>query len=278
MASRLLDHPAALCNIARRIAVEAGHLALDHFDESGGMQAESKSDGSPVTIADRAVEQLIAARLLAALPEVPVIGEEAVAGGTSQSSAGQALYWLVDPIDGTREFIEGGADWTINIALVRDGAPVLGVVFAPVPGELYAGWGPDTALRWSEDKDQEKPIHVRRLPASGLTVLASRHHDESSRLDAYLAGQKIARVTHRASSLKLCLVAAGKADLYPRFGPTSWWDTAAGDAVLRSAGGGIVAMEGMKPLRYEGPDFINPSFIAASLEYLALAADSYSIS
>lgn len=268
MSSKLLLHRAALCNTVRRIALEAGEITLEYFDEAGYDGADAKADGSPVTLADQEAEKLIQKRLEDMLPGIPMIGEEASAAGHKPDLTGHDYFWLVDPLDGTKEFISGSGDYTVNIALIHKGAPVLGVVYAPAVGELYAGYteenGNAKALRWLEDTGSEKDIRVRRPPKEGLSVVASKSHGSSQRLDQYLSEYKVEKLVKRGSSLKICIIAAGKADLYPRFGPTSEWDTAAGDAVLRAAGGIIVDLQG-KPLTYGGadPKFLNPEFIAA---------------
>lgn len=268
MSSKLLLHRAALCNTVRRIALEAGEITLEYFDEAGYDGADSKADGSPVTLADQEAEKLIQKRLEDMLPGIPMVGEEASAAGHKPDLTGQDYFWLVDPLDGTKEFISGSGDYTVNIALIHKGAPVLGVVYAPAAGELYAGYteenGNAKAMRWLEETGSEKDIRVRRPPREGLTVVASKSHGSSQRLDQYLNDYKVEKLVKRGSSLKICIIAAGKADLYPRFGPTSEWDTAAGDAVLRAAGGIIVDLQG-KPLTYGGadPKFLNPEFIAA---------------
>lgn len=261
---KLLQHPAALCNIVRRIAIEAGHVILEYYDEAGYQGADAKGDGSPVTAADHAAEALIEKGLRDLLPGVPVVGEEAAEAGTLPDLISTDYIWYVDPLDGTKEFIRGGADFTVNIGLVHQGIPLLGVVYAPARGELYAGYGPDTALRWLEDSGKEKPINARPPPREGLCVVASAHHDLMHELENFLSSYKVARVLKMGSSLKICAVAAGKADLYPRLGPTSYWDTAAGDAVLRSAGGQLMDFQG-RDLTYASNDtrFINPSFVAA---------------
>jgi len=261
---KLLKHPAALCNMVRRVAIAAGDHTLQYYDESG-CAADEKSDGSPVTIADREAEAIIIKGLHDIFPDVPVVGEESVAAGVIPDLSATEWFWLVDPLDGTKEFIRGSADYTVNIALIHRGVPVLGVVYAPVNGELYAGHGAGTAIRWLADNNNDKPIRVRSLPAGGLTVISSRNHHDENQLDKFLADFKIAKSMRRGSSLKICLIAAGKADLYPRFGLTSEWDTAAGDAVLRSAGGHIVDMKGA-PLSYGHAQkkFENPEFVASS--------------
>jgi 3'(2'), 5'-bisphosphate nucleotidase len=261
--SRLLEHPEALCNIVRRIALEAGEKTLDYFEGRIGIGLDEKSDGSPVTCADKDAEKIITEQLLSYLPDIPIIAEEAVSEGRIPDIDDQGYFWLVDPLDGTKEFISGSGDYTVNIALIYQGLPVLGVVYAPAKDELYAGFGPDTALRWSEDGGKDKPISVRDWPSAGLTIVSSRSHGSAEALEAYLSDYKVQKIVKRGSSLKICAVAAGKADLYPRFGPTCEWDTAAGDAVLRSAGGIMTDIEG-HPLRYgkSAEKFYNPHFIA----------------
>ncbi|MBI4032072.1 MAG: 3'(2'),5'-bisphosphate nucleotidase CysQ [Proteobacteria bacterium] len=256
--------------MARRIAIEAGHATLAHFDESGYAGAETKGDGSPVTVADREAEEIIGKKLKDILPDIPIIGEEAAEAGNLPDLSGADYFWLVDSLDGTKEFISGSGDYTVNIALVHNGAPILGVVYAPVKGELYAGCGEGTAIRWLEDTNVEKVIHVRRPPKEGLTVVASRNHGDGGRLNAFLDGHKVEKLIKRGSSLKICAVAAGKADLYPRFGPTCEWDTAAGDAILRAAGG-VLATTGGRPFTYghAGRKFLNPEFIAAPTDFFS---------
>jgi len=265
--SKILEHPKALCNQIRRVALEAGELTLDYFDETGFDGADAKADGSPVTLADQKAEELIEKALKEITPDVPIVGEEAVSEGARPDLSSATYFWLVDPLDGTKEFISGNGDYTVNIALIKDGVPVLGVVYAPTKGELYAGHGQGTALRWLEDSDSEKEIHVRTPPKEGVTVVASRSHENNEKLDEFLSQYKVNKLIKRGSSLKICAIAAGKADLYPRFGPTCEWDTAAGHAVLMSAGGRVVDTEG-NFLRYGGadPGFLNPEFIAASFD------------
>ncbi|MCB9989778.1 MAG: 3'(2'),5'-bisphosphate nucleotidase CysQ [Rhodospirillales bacterium] len=249
----------------RRVAVEAGELTLDYFEETGMTDVEAKADGSPVTLADQKAEAVIEKALADITPDVPMVGEEATAAGRIPDLGNTEYFWLVDPLDGTKEFITGSGDYTVNIALIHKAVPVLGVVYAPVKGELYAGHGPGTAVRYLEDSDKEKPIYVRTPPAEGLTVVASLNHSNQQRLDAFLNDYKVAKVLKRGSSLKICAVAAGKADLYPRLGPTCEWDTAAGDAVLRSAGGIITDLQG-KDFCYGHCErkFLNSEFIACS--------------
>ena len=261
---KLIEYPQALCNMIRRIAVRAGDYTLQYYDESGS-QADIKSDGSPVTIADREAEDIIIKALHDIMPDIPAVGEESSEAGRIPDLAGCEWFWLVDPLDGTREFIKGSGDYTVNIALIHRNIPVIGVVYAPVYGEVYAGCGPETAVRWKVDDNREKPIRVRDCPAEGLTICVSESHGDMARQEKFFSGFKVAKTMKRGSSLKICMIATGKADLYPRFGPTCEWDTAAADAVLRSAGGTIVDTDG-NILTYGHADrkFLNPEFIASS--------------
>ena len=267
-AVKLLNNPEALCNMVRRIALDAGEIVMKYYEGLEDMQVDIKNDDSPVTLADRETETFIQMSLEQLTPDTPIVGEEAAALGKVRAVEQGEYFWLVDPIDGTKEFINGGDEFTVNIALIKDGAPILGVIYAPAIGELYAGYGPGTATRWLEDSDNEKPISVRPSPRSGLTVVSSKHHGSGSRLDKFLAQFKIEKVIKRGSSLKICAVAAGKADIYPRLGPTCEWDTAAGDAILQAAGGVITDIDG-QPLKYGGadPKWLNPEFIACSFAW-----------
>lgn len=271
MSSRLLENPKALLNIIRRIALEAGGIALSHFDEAGYRGADKKSDGSPVTRADHETEVFIEDALLKLLPEVPVVGEEAIALGKLPDLKTASHYWLVDPIDGTKEFVAGSPDFTVNIALVTNGAPLLGIVYAPALGELYAGLNTEEeklAVRWLEETGKEKEIRTRRPPKEGLHVITGRRRKNGERIDRFLEGFKVAKITRRGSSIKLCMLAAGKADLYPQFGQTCQWDTAAGHAVLSAAGGTLTDTKGT-PISYspESLDFCNLEFVAAGFEW-----------
>ena len=267
---KLLQNPGALCNILKRVAKDAGEIVMKYYDGHHDMQVDTKNDDSPVTLADRDAESFIQMTLKQLVPGIPLIGEEAVALGKAPKLKNSEYFWLVDPLDGTKEFIKGTKDFTVNIALIHNGVPVMGVVFAPARGELYAGHGPGTAVRWLEENDNEKPIAIRNSPASGLTVVASGNHGDSARLEKFLEQYKVEKLVKYGSSLKICVIAAGKADLYPRFGPTCEWDTAAADAVLRAAGGQITDTQG-KPLPYGGadPKWLNPEFIASSFEWNA---------
>jgi 3'(2'), 5'-bisphosphate nucleotidase len=249
--------------MVRRVAVKAGQATLDHFDEAGYAFARGKADGSPVTAADHAAEEIIEKGLAALIPGVPLVAEEAVARGHIPDIEHAPHFWLADPLDGTKEFIAGRPDYTVNIALIRGDRPVLGVIYAPALGVLYAGCGPGTAIKWREEDNTEKPIRTRRAPAGGLTVLLSRSHTRRAEAAPFLSAHKVAKVLHRGSSLKMGLIAEGKADLYPRLGPTSEWDTAAAQAILEAAGGSLTCMDGA-PMTYghTGRGFLNPNFLA----------------
>lgn len=242
-----------------RLALGAGRLIMDVFN--GRMEVEEKADCSPVTEADRCSERLILAGLRSAFPEIPCVAEEEAACGIFPGSLGDTFF-LVDPLDGTREFVERCADFTVNIALVRNGVPVAGVVYAPASGRLFSGRaGHAEAAEVDADGHviDRRRIHVRE-GATPLTIVASRSHlTEETRI--YMRRFEAAEIVSVGSSLKFCLVAEAAADLYPRFGRTMEWDTAAGDAVLRAAGGSTVTRDGF-PLAYGKAGFANPSFIS----------------
>ena len=265
---KLLESPAALCNMVKRVAFGAGDIIMNYYEGLEDMQVSCKSDDSPVTLADREAEEFIQKSLEEIAPGIPFIGEEIVACGKASILKDASVFWLVDPLDGTKGFINGGTDFTVNIALIREGVPVIGVVYAPVKGELYAGHGPETAVRWLEETGNEKPISVRQAPKAGLTVVASKAHGDTRKLDQFLENFKVEKIVKYGSSLKICAIAAGKADIYPRFGPTCEWDTAAADAVQRSAGGFLTDLNGAA-LVYKGadPKWLNPEFVASAFEW-----------
>ncbi|WP_417668033.1 3'(2'),5'-bisphosphate nucleotidase CysQ [Roseibium sp.] len=268
-------------------ALSAGSEILSVYGSS--ISAETKADGSPVTVADERAEAVILAGLAEAFPSVPVVAEEAVEAGNLPEASNR--YFLVDPLDGTKEFVSRNGEFTVNIALVEEGVPVFGVVYAPALGEIFwggalpadlVGEGADTSAAFkAKVVDGEitdmTPIAVRAAPASGLSVLASRSH-LSEETAAFIEKFNVAERVSAGSSLKLCLVAEGKADLYPRLAPTMQWDIAAGDAVLRAAGGSVLLADGYEPLTYSVPtgaqksDLLNPFFVALSSP--ALLADA----
>lgn len=274
MSEKLLSHPPALCNIVKRIAVDAGELILEYFDGIREMQFIDKDDGSPVTCADREAEKLIEEALHRILPDIPVIGEESFSNGKRVDLTNHEYFWLVDPLDGTKAFIKGDADFSVNIGLIHNSNPVLGVIYAPEKGDLYSGYTsndkvPGKALRYLEDSENERDIRTRSMPREGLTVMSSHYVGGSPAQDTLLDGFKVRKIVRQASSLKICAIANGRADIYPRFGPTCEWDTAAGHAILKAAGGDIIDLDG-NILKYgvarEG--MLNPHFIAASNDIL----------
>jgi 3'(2'), 5'-bisphosphate nucleotidase len=245
---------ASLLALADDLAQRAGEAIL--AIRSRGFAVRQKSDLSPVTEADHAAEAIILAGLRAATPDIPVVAEEEVASG--HLTAPGAAFWLVDPLDGTREFTAGSDEFTVNIGLIRDGRPVLGLVGVPALGETFGGIVGQGA--WKRDASGQTPIVVRVPPAEGLTVMASRHHADGVEMTAFLAGRLVAEITNVGSSLKFCRVAEGKVDLYPRLGRTMEWDTAAAHAVIEAAGGTVTCTDG-SPLQYGKPGFENPHFI-----------------
>jgi len=240
----------------RPVAERAGRETMRFY---GAPETAEKADGSPVTAADTAAEAVILPALRRLTPDIPVISEEETAAGTSPELTGN-VFWLVDPLDGTKEFIKQNGEFTVNIALIEDGVPALGIVHSPVTGDTYAAAGPGTATL-ALAGGEVKPIKVRKPPAEGITVVASRSHSSGPELDAFLKGLKVAELRSAGSSVKLCLVARGDADLYPRLGTTMEWDIAAGHAVLLGAGGRIETIDGM-PFLYAKPEFRNPHFVA----------------
>ena len=241
------------------IAHKAGEAVMEVYATE--FSVRGKQDTSPVTLADERAEAVIVAALRALAPDIPIVAEEAVAAGHMPRVGGR--FWLVDPLDGTKEFISRNGEFTVNIALVEDGAPRLGVVLAPAAGRLFAGVVGGAV--YVEDAQGRRPIRCRAVPAEGLTVVASRSHGDAAALDAFLGKRKVASLRNAGSSLKLCLVAAGEADLYPRLGRTMEWDIAAGHAVLAAAGGRVTDLSGAT-LRYGKPGFENPHFVATGLD------------
>jgi len=237
-------------------AAEAGEAILKIVE--GGFEVESKDDLSPVTVADRAAELIILAALAKAAPGVPVVAEEEVAAGRIPSFGD--IYFLVDPLDGTKEFIRGGDDYTVNIGLISGGMPLLGAVFAPARGTIYAGLAGEGA--WIQDGNGRRVIQVRqRGPA--ITAVASKSHFNQPTADYLAEAVGECDYVGIGSSLKFCIVAEGKADIYPRLAPTSEWDTAAGHAVLLAAGGRVDGPDG-EALRYGKPAFLNRGFVATA--------------
>lgn len=244
-----------LVPVVRRAGAVITEIYATDFEVRG------KGDASPVTEADERAEALISLALAELTPEIPVIAEEAVAAG--RIAAVGERFWLVDPLDGTREFIRRNGEFTVNVALIERGEPVLGVVYAPALDRLFAGAA--GAGAFTEERGERRAIAVREPPAEGLTVVASRSHGDPAALETFLQGRPVAQLRNAGSSLKICLIAAGEADLYPRLGRTMEWDIAAGHAVLAAAGGRITRVDGA-PLTYGKPEFANPHFVAWGFE------------
>jgi 3'(2'), 5'-bisphosphate nucleotidase len=247
----------ALLDLAFSLARQAGAAILTI--RAKGFETLRKADASPVTEADHAAELIIAAGLRAATPDIPVVAEEEMAAGHVPRDA--EMLWLVDPLDGTREFAALRDDFAVCIGLVRNGVPVLGVVGAPAHGEMFGAIVGRPAVK--RDGAGERIIHARLPPAAGLTVIASRSSAKHPKVAPFLAGHAVAETMHMGSALKFCRIAEGVADLYPRFGRTMEWDTAAAQAVLEAAGGSVRDAETGAPLRYGKPGFENPHFVAA---------------
>jgi 3'(2'), 5'-bisphosphate nucleotidase len=244
-----------LCHAAR----EAGAKIMEIY--ASDFEVKTKGDESPVTAADDAAEKIILEHLAECAPEIPVVAEESVAAGNIPDISG-GTYWLVDPLDGTREFISRNGEFTVNIGLIENHQPVLGVVYAPVLDRLFFGSEKSGAF-CENTPGQREHIQVRKPADDGLVVVASRSHRDAA-TDEYLEQFTVKDLTSAGSSLKFCLLAAGEADFYPRLGPTMEWDTAAAHAVLRAAGGSLTTLEGDDFL-YGKADFRNGFFVARGL-------------
>ncbi|MFQ6017385.1 MAG: 3'(2'),5'-bisphosphate nucleotidase CysQ [Kiloniellaceae bacterium] len=255
-----LDDDDDLLAVLRLIAERAGKAILGYYLEAGDLEVREKADASPVTEADEASESFILEALRTLTPDIPIVSEEAMAAG-DEPDISEGLFWLVDPLDGTKDFVAGNSEFTVNIALIQDGKPVAGVVHAPALAMTWAGVGDGTAT-FSETDHPPMPIEVRKMPADGAVVVASRRHGDKAKLERFLADYAVKELVEAGSSIKFCLVASGKADLYPRFGRTMEWDTAAGHAVLLAAGGSARRLDDGGPLAYGKPGFENPCFIA----------------
>ena len=240
------------------LSEEAGRAILGVYD--GPIKVTVKADESPLTQADQAAHRVIEQALEQLTPQWPVVSEES-SPERQQLRTQSPCYWLVDPLDGTKEFIQRNGEFTVNIALIRDGAPVFGVVHVPVLGVTY--WGGAAIGAWRRSDRGVDAIQVRQpLPGEPLTVVGSRSHS-NAQTEAYLATLGSYELISVGSSLKFCLLAEGRAHLYPRLAPTFEWDTAAAQAVLEGAGGRVETLEGT-PLRYSKADILNPFFVARS--------------
>lgn len=250
-------------------AVRAGALIMRFYESE--LDVRQKSDASPVTLADEEASRFILAALGQLAPDIPAVCEEAADAG--KAPAVDRRFFLVDPLDGTKEFISKNGEFTVNIGLVEDGQPVAGVVYAPARQRLFFGWRAENGAGYAfeqlvdphegtESLQTRTPraISARRPAPGGLVVVASRSHRDQ-KTDEYLEKLPVASFVAAGSSLKFCLVASGEADLYPRLGRTMEWDTAAGHAVLNAAGGKVTRLDGA-PLTYGKPGFENPFFVS----------------
>jgi 3'(2'), 5'-bisphosphate nucleotidase len=250
-----LSVDADLVNKVRDITLRAGEAIMQVY--STDFSIDRKDDKSPVTEADQKAETLILEAIRREITdEYPIVAEESVAAGDVPDIAGTP-FWLVDPLDGTKQFINRQGEFTVNIALIENGRPLLGVVHAPAIGSTY--WGSKHGAFAVTDGGEPHPIRCRPTPKNGLIAVASRSH-RNAETDAFLADYDIAEAISSGSSIKFCLVAAGKADLYPRTGRTMEWDTAAGHAVVLFAGGSVTTMDGAD-LLYGKPGLDNPHFV-----------------
>jgi len=253
------------------LAGQAGDAILEVY--ASDFDVQSKGDESPLTQADLASNRQIVSGLAEMTPDLPVISEETGLPTYGERSK-WPTYWLIDPLDGTREFVNRNGEFTVNIALIADGRPVFGVVHVPVQGKTYVGCeGHGAELR--ADGEQPKPIHVAQNSAQPVRVVGSRSHRGAS-LDAFIENLGDCDLVPMGSSLKFCVVAEGGADIYPRLGPTSEWDTAAAQAVVEQAGGTVVTLDG-KPMKYnQKEEILNPHFMvigATDRDWLALLPD-----
>jgi 3'(2'), 5'-bisphosphate nucleotidase len=238
------------------LAREAGRATLPFYDGVLGSNVREKEDRSPVTLADEAAHEILVSGLREIDSDTPMISEEAEAASADDRRSWRR-FWLVDPLDGTKEFLKRRAEFTVNVALIEDGEPVLGVVLAPALDLLYWAVKGEGAWREEKGKPAERIYSSPAAPGTPLTVVESLSHP-SPELEEYLKTISVARRVKAGSSLKFCWVAEGRADIYPRLGPTMEWDVAAGDCVYRQSGRNG---ERTSPLTYNKPDLRNPSFV-----------------
>jgi 3'(2'), 5'-bisphosphate nucleotidase len=247
-------------NVFRATALEAGALIMQVYDRAR-IDTRAKADSSPVTEADEKADALIARRLAAAFPDILVVTEEQAASHNRHAER----FLIVDPLDGTKEFIQRRGDFTVNIALVENGVPRRGVVYAPAKGRLFYTRADGTSVEESgpfgPEPGAQHVLQVSQPDNEALRVVASKSHRDAA-TDAYIDRYRVAESKSAGSSLKFCLIAAGEADLYPRLGPTMEWDTAAGDAVVRGAGGHVARLADHESLTYGKEDYRNPFFVA----------------
>ncbi len=259
-----MSNSSSLCHQLITVALEAGRIIMDHYH--AGVEIALKDDKSPVTLADTDAEAIILAALDQIAPEIPVISEEAASQGVIPDVGNR--FFLVDPLDGTKEFIRHNDEFTVNIGLIEDNIPTMGLVYAPALARMFFAPTPDQAFELELEcngqpqLDRAHKLQVRTPPPQGLTAAVSRSHIDAD-TDRFLEQFNIAERRPAGSSLKFCLIAAAQIDLYPRTGPTMEWDTAAGQAVLQGAGGSVTIDDG-SALLYGKSDarYKNPAFTA----------------
>tara|TARA_Y100001970_G_scaffold294373_1_gene452125 strand:- start:28140 stop:28925 length:786 start_codon:yes stop_codon:yes gene_type:complete len=244
---------------ARRLAFLAG-LEIMRFYSRERIAFKEKIDKSPITQADEAADQIIVSGLKSSFPNIDVVSEEDSDRHTAKSiDYNENIFWLVDPLDGTKEFIEKNGDFTVNIGLIKNNSPIAGVIYLPARGECYVGESNIGAASWPRNGKIEK-IHARKFPKTGPTIAVSRSHLDAN-TKQWIKKYKNKNIVRAGSALKFTLLASGKADIYPRFSRTMEWDTAAGHAIVESSGGSVRQPNG-HPLLYGKPSFINNDFIA----------------
>lgn len=250
------------------IARQAGAAIMGVYAEmqagTGAAQVSHKDDGSPLTKADLLAHQLIARGLAALTPQIPVVSEEDDASQRHRLPTGQ--FWLIDPLDGTKEFLARNDEFTVNIALVQDGVAIFGVVLAPALGQTYwGGLGTGAFRRVNQHAEAIQVAPAQERGTQALRVVASKSHMNAETV-AFIGRLGPHTLVQAGSSLKFCRVAEGNADVYPRLGPTCEWDTAAAQAIVEAAGGCVLGLDGA-PLRYGKPELLNPHFVAASAPF-----------
>lgn len=261
---------ATMAMTLRRLALEAGAAIMAVYDRPE-MDVAEKADSSPLTEADLAADRIIVAGLEAAWPDIPVVTEER---SETHGLGADRPHFLVDPLDGTKEFVQRRGDFTVNIALIEGGRPVAGIVYAPAIGRLFRTAAGGGAVEESGPLDPAAegplaPLRVAQADPAGLRVVASKSHRDAA-TDAYIARYPVSGFRSAGSSLKFCLVASGEADLYPRLGPTMEWDTAAGQAVLEGAGGTVLQLPALDAMTYGRPGRRNGFFVAFGPGVVAL--------
>ena len=261
MSEKLLTNRKALMNMIRRIAVEAGNITLKHFDDAGYQGADTKADGSPVTLADQEAEAYIEAQLKKILPNILMIGEETASERKRADLSAHEYFWLVDPLDGTKEFISGSGEYTVNIALIKNNKPHLGIVYCPTQKTLYYNdHEKNVYKKVGEDITNLNKRNSVNESTEGLRVVVSRSHmsEETSEYVSKLIKPKLISC---GSSLKFLYIADDKADIYPRFGPTMEWDTGAAHSILNALDIQVINLETGRELSYNKENLLNPHFI-----------------